>query len=119
MRAEFEICEVVDGVWSSPLARFRNTLLYTGGDLLAAMQVAALPMPDPTAKGSYAVKPLTEWQQSQQPKLPDLPAAKPVTTNYPVLDLEKWRELHQHQEEEKRKTGEKWTGQGWKSGDGE
>ena len=88
-------------------------------DLLAAMQVAALPMPDPTPKGSYAVKPLTEWQQSQQPKLPDLPAAKPVTTNYPVLDLEKWRELHQHQEEEKRKTGEKWTGQGWKSGDGE
>ena len=88
-------------------------------DLLATGKAAALPMPDVDPKGSYDVKPLGEWQESLQPKLHDLPPTKPVRANYPVVDLEKWRELHQRQDENKRKAGEKWMGDGWKAGDGE
>ena len=75
--------------WKNMLAREADTFR----ELLASAKVANLPLPEIGRKKDYEVKPLGEWQESMKPKMRDLPPDKPVEPNYPVLDLEKWREL--------------------------
>ncbi len=82
-------------------------------NLLAASKVASLPLPDlAPPPPSYAVEPLGEWQDAHRPKLRDLPPDKPVKPNFPVLDLKQWQELNRRRDEELRKAGREWMGEG-------